>query len=193
MIIGAAANALMRLDELFGWQDQGNKGLTEEQQKALAIKNRQKADSKIREKTIGRKAGLAPKTQEQLEKWDRLFNYEVHRALFSQARAAQKLFVDRDGPFTLGPVSDDLSSAMFLNRSTELNWIALRLLPYMQRPETPQSEDWTSKWTLLDEFFEFMFDGLNALGKRIAPAYYEMLQAKFNFGPDKHFSEPVLA
>jgi hypothetical protein len=166
MILGGAANAIMEFDELFGWRGLRAADWTEEQ-KAQAIKNRQKAESKIRQKTMGKKSGLSAETQKQLEHWDRLFNYEVHRALFSQMRAAQQLFVDRDIPFTLGPVPDDLSTSMFLNRSMELNWITLRLLPYMRRPETPQSEDWTSAWSLLDDSFQFMFDGFNALALQL--------------------------
>jgi hypothetical protein len=72
----------------------------------------------------------------------------------------------------------------------ELNWIALRLLPYMRRPETPHSDDWNAKWKLLDESFKFMFDGFSELGKKIAPAYYEMLQAKFTSDPSIRFTEP---
>jgi hypothetical protein len=75
-----------------------------------------------------------------------------------------------DLSFQLGPPTDDLAAAMFLNRSMELNWIALRLLPYMRRPDTPPSEDWNAKWSLLDDSFKFMFDGFNELGKKTAPA-----------------------
>jgi hypothetical protein len=71
----------------------------------------------------------------------------------------------------------------------ELNWIALRLLPFMRRQETPNAEAWAAKWSLLDESFKFMFDGFDELGKKIAPAYYEMLQAKFKFGPATYFNE----
>src|SRR5438067_277695 len=60
---------------------------------------------------------------------------EVHRAFFSQSRAAQKLTVEKDLTLSLGPPPDDLAASMFLNRSMELNWIALRLLPYMRRPQ----------------------------------------------------------
>jgi hypothetical protein len=105
-------------------------------------------------------------------------------------RALGRLFVDRDLSFRLGPSQDDLAAAMFLNRSMELNWIALRLLPYMRRSDTPANEEWEAKWSLLDESLEFMFEGFSELGKKIAPAYYEMLQAKFSFDPKTYFNEP---
>jgi hypothetical protein len=188
MVLGAAANGFAHFDELFGWKGIGGTDWTESQ-KAQVIKNRQKIESKIREKIMGKKSELSAGTQTELEKWDRLFNWEVHRALFSYSRATRRLFVDRDLSFKLGPSPDDQAAAMFLNRSMELNWIALRLLPYMRRPETPPT-DWSTKWNLLDESFKFMFDGFNELGKKIAPAYHEMLQAKFKFDPSTHFTVP---
>jgi hypothetical protein len=189
MILGAAANGFAHFDELSGCKGLGAGNWTEEQ-KAQVIKQRQKSESKIKQGIMGKKSGLSAEAQKELENWDRLFNWEVHRALFSQTRAAQKLLLDRDTAFSLGPPPDNLAASMFLNRSMELNWVALRLLPYMRRPETPDTDVWTSKWNLLEESFHFMFDGFNALGKKIAPAYYEMLEAKFKFGPMTYFSEP---
>lgn len=188
MIAGAMANAMAHFDELLGSKGLSGGNWTDEQ-KAQMIKNRQKIESKIRERIIGKKSDLSIETQKQLENWDRLFNWEVHRALFSQARAGQQLLLERTVPFTLGPSPDDLAASMFLNRSMELNWIALRLLPFVRRPETPNGEAWAAKWSLLDESFQFMFDGFNELGKKIAPAYYEMLQAKFKFGPATYFND----
>jgi hypothetical protein len=192
MVLGAAANGMADFDELFGWKGMGGQDWND-MQKAQLIKNRQKVDSKIREKIIGKKSGLGTETQIELEKWDRLFNQEAHRSLLSYFLASQRLFVDRDLSFRLGPSPDDLAASMFLNRSMELNWIALRLIPYLRWPETPSSEDWNKKWSLLDQSFKFMFDGFNELGKKIAPAYYEMLQAKFKFDLDTHFTEPKTA
>jgi hypothetical protein len=189
MVLGATANGLANFDDLFGGKGIEGKDWTEEKNAQL-VKNRQKIESKVREKLIGKKSGLTATTQSELKKWDRLFNWEVHRSIFSYSLAAQRLLVDKDTSFKLGPSPDDLAAAMFLNRSMELNWIALRLVPYMRRAETPADKNWDDKWVLLDDSFKFMFDGFNALGKKIAPAYYEMLQDKFKFGPQKHFTEP---
>jgi hypothetical protein len=72
-----------------------------------------------------------------------------------------------------------------------LNFRVTALLGHMcLRMDAPDTDVWTSKWNLLEESFHFMFDGFNALGKKIAPAYYEMLEAKFKFGPMTYFSEP---
>jgi hypothetical protein len=63
---------------------------------------------------------------------------------------------------------DPIAASMFLNRSTESNWMILRLLPYMRKQETVGNEDWAKKWKILDESFRFMTDGLAGLRKKIA-------------------------
>jgi hypothetical protein len=173
-VLCAAANNMAAFDELFGWK--GTKGdVGTEQQAANQIKMRQKVENKIKSKIVGKQSGLLPESQIQLEKWDRMFNLEVHRSLFSWVRASQRLIVDRDLQFELGP---------------ELNWIALRLIPYMRRTETPKNDIWSAEWKLLDESFRFMFEGFSELDKKIAPAYLEMLETKFKFDSTTNFSEP---
>jgi hypothetical protein len=63
------------------------------------------------------------------------------------------------------------------------------MLPFTRRADKSQSADWDEKWNLLDESFAFMFRGFSALGKAIAPAYEEMLAAKFKFGPETFYVE----
>jgi hypothetical protein len=189
MILGAAANSFADFDELFGWKGIEGKDWQGAEQ-AQVVKNRQKIESKVRERIIGKHSDLSDDSKTELEKWNRLFNWEVHRAHFSYMRELGRLCVDKNLAFQLGPHPDDLAAAMFLNRSMELNWIALRLLPFARRAETPHSDDWDAKWILLDESFKFMFDGFGELGKKIAPAYYEMLQAKFKFDLETYFSAP---
>jgi hypothetical protein len=92
--------------------------------------------------------------------------------------------------FKLGPATDDISESMFLNRSLETNWMLHRLLPYMRRKETANDEEWARKWQVLDESFKFMMDGFVALGKKIGPAFVEVISTKFNFDPTLSFSAP---
>ena len=63
-----------------------------------------------------------------------------------------------------------------------------RVLPFMRRPETPKSKEWDSKWTLLDESFKSMTEALGAMEKPIAFAFIELIDKKFQFGPET-FSE----
>jgi hypothetical protein len=65
----------------------------------------------------------------------------------------------------------------------------LRLLPYMRRAETPLDVNWDKKWMLLDDSFKMMVDGLAGLGKKIAPAVLEMVQAKFKLSVRSYYFE----
>jgi len=49
----------------------------------------------------------------------------------------------------LSPV--ELNDAMFINRSNELNWMILRLIPCIRRKEVIWGDEWTKKWDLLEE------------------------------------------
>lgn len=187
-ILCAAANGMATFAELFGWEDKGGDWTPGDQEEIF--KAQLKTENLVREKIVGAKSELSENSQTQLLNWERLFNKEVHRALFSMYRASHRLIVDKKYDVSLGPTTDDLADAMFLNRSMELNWMALRLLPFMRRSDTPTNERWAANWRVLDESFKFMFDGFSALGKAIAPAYLELIETKFSFDPSKYFAEP---
>jgi hypothetical protein len=78
---------------------------------------------------------------------------------------------------------DETNDVMYVNRSNETNWMILRLLPYMRRADTPDNAEWIRKWKVLDESFRQMVQGLSNLGKKIADAFIEMMDAKFKFEP----------
>jgi hypothetical protein len=104
-------------------------------------------------------------------------------------RASQRIAVDNKFSMVLGPSSDELNEAMYMNRCTEIGWMILRLLPFMRRAETPKDEVWDRKWKLLDDSFKMMVDGLGGLGKKIAPAFTELIGVRFNFDPSVYYFE----
>lgn len=187
-ILCAVANGFATIEEVFADETQGEADRTAEQEEKH-FRAQLKIEGDVRAQICGAKSGLSEKSQEQLLIWERMFNKEVHRALFSFFRASRRLLIDGKRGMELVPPTDDLADSMFLNRSMELNWMCHRLLPFMRRADKSRSEDWDEKWKLLDESFAFMFRGFSALGKAIAPAYEEMLKAKFNFGPDTFYVE----
>jgi hypothetical protein len=67
--------------------------------------------------------------------------------------------------------------------------MVLRLLPYMRRMEPPQNTEWDRKWKLLDDSFKMMVDGLGGLGKKVAPAVFELVQTKFSFSTQTYYFE----
>jgi hypothetical protein len=159
------------------------------EQYGQVIKNRMKIEDKIVRHIIGKDSGLSDDAQAELLNWNRLFNWEAHRGLFSMFRASHRVVVEKKFDMVLGPTADDLNDAMYMNRCAEIGWMILRLLPFMRRAETPKDEDWDKKWKLLDDSFKMMVDGLGGLGKKIAPAFTEMIGAKFNFDSSLYYFE----
>jgi hypothetical protein len=99
------------------------------------------------------------------------------------------VLVEKKMKMVLGPTPDEMNESMYLNRWTETAWMIHRLVPFMRRPETPKEVGWDRKWKLLDDSFAMMVDGLAELGKGIAPAFKEMVGAKFAFGPETYYAE----
>ena len=186
----AVANNIARSSEMFGWQEGlPLDGTRDEPMKKMAD-SRRKAEYKIRSLIIGKELGLSEGTQAELLGWERMFNVEIHRGLFTLVDAVKDALKRK--LVVVGPNPDEMSDAMFFNRSNELNWMILRLMPCMRRKEIGwfSSDDWRKKWDLLEQSFRMMNEGLADLGKKIPLAHLEMIETKFNFGLDRYYIEP---
>jgi hypothetical protein len=75
----AAASGLTTFERLFGVEQRGEGAFTEEKY-GETIKDRMKTEDKIVRHILGAKSDLSPDTQAELLKWNRLFNWEAHRA-----------------------------------------------------------------------------------------------------------------
>ena len=188
-VLWAAAKGIGTFGELFGWEGVVGTDWTPEQE-AKIVSNRRKFEGFIRSNVIGKRSGLSDDSQAELLRWDRMFNQEAHRGLFTLFRASKDVLDPKGRGFSLVPYPDETLDAMFLNRSTEVNWMILRLLPFVRRKET-YYDSWSSKWKLLDNSFKFMHRGFSELGKKIAPAFTEMLEKKFDFDDQLFFIEPA--
>jgi len=185
----AAANKIETFGRLFGWDGMGGDPWSKDQYGEV-IKNRMKVEDKIVRNIVGKSSDLTQETQDQLTSWNRLFNWEAHRGLFTLFRASHRVLVDKKLEMVLGPSPDEMNETMYMNRCTELGWMILRLLPYARRAETPKEAAWDKKWKLLDDSFRMMVEGLGGLGKKIAPAIVELVDTKFAFGIDLYYFEP---
>ena len=76
-----------------------------------------------------------------------------------------------------------------MNRSSELGWLILRLLPYLQMTESAFGDGWHRKYLVLDESFRFMVHGLTKLGKKIGEAFITLVDEKFSFKPPFRYFE----
>lgn len=190
-VLCAAAGGIAGFGRLFGWEGLPE-GQTPEQRQDLVIKNRRKIEGMIKDRLIGAKSDLKPETSKLLLKLDQMFNIEAHRGLFSLFRESHKVMVEHKLDVQLVPGPDALRDAMFVNRATETNWMVHRLVPYMRRKDTPKDEIWEKNWKLLDDHFRWMVEGLGAIGKDIAPAFIEFIDAKFKFDASTYYSEPKI-
>ena len=181
----AIANDTMSFGELFGWQEALTFGGTRDEALKKMAASRMKAEHKIRSLIIGKESGLSEETQAELLGWEDMFNVETHRGLFT-------LFDTLDDALkgVVGPSVEERNDAMFINRSNELNWMILRLIPCIRRKEISWGDEWTTKWDLLEESFRMMNEGFAGLGKKVPLAHLEMIDMKFKFGPDHSYIEP---
>lgn len=181
----AAANGLARFGELFGWE--GVQGNLNEQQAEDVVKSRRKAEARVVDQLIGSKSGLSEETQAELQRWDRLFNWEAHRGLLTLYTASDELLKNPHNTSVV-PATSDMTEAMYMNRCHEVGWMILRLLPFMRRSETAHDR-WNDHWKLLDDSFRMMNEGFGDLGKKIAPAMAQLIMEKFSLTPDRFYSE----
>jgi hypothetical protein len=189
-ILCGSANNLATFGELFGWEGMEGGGKWDEAEQAQIVKNRMKIEDKLSRKLIGEKSGFSLETRKELETWSRLFNTEAHRGLFTLFRSSARLLEGKQS-MVVGPMNDEMSELMYMNRCTETCWMMLRLLPFIRRAETPKDAEWDRKWKLLDDSFRMMVDGLGGLGKRIAAAMVELIDTKFAFTTDMYYFEPT--
>jgi hypothetical protein len=186
-VLCAVANNMMGFNEMFGWEGLtlGDRTRTENRKMAA---NRLKTERKIRSLIIGNESGLSEETQAELLNWEQMFNLETHRGLFTLFDSlgdALKGKLD-----VVGPSTEKTNDAMFINRSNELNWMILRLIPCIRRKEFGWSDEWRKKWDLLEESFRMTNEGLADLGKKIPLAHLEMIEMKFNFGSGHYYIAP---
>ena len=184
----AIVTEMMPFKEIFGWQEGLTPGATRTEDNRKIAANRMKAERKIRSVIIGKESGLSEETKDELLNWDLLFNIETHRGLFTLFNTLGDGL--RGKLDVVGPSPDEKNDAMFINRSNELNWMILRLLPCIRRKGLVWSDEWTKKWNLLEESFRMMNEGFADLGKKIPLAHLEMIEMKFKFGLDHYYVEP---
>jgi hypothetical protein len=90
----------------------------------------------------------------------------------------------------VGPTFHEQAFAMYMNRASEVGWLILRLLPYLQIQENGFGIDWHRKCAVLDDSFRYMVHGLSNLGKKIGDAFITLVDERFSFGRSLSYFEP---
>lgn len=134
---------------------------------------------------------MPPNIRRGLALWDGLFHHQVHGGVLSLTTDLAALARRGEVPNT-GPTFESgflRSFAIYMNRSAEIGWLLLRLVPYLQVAKNSFGDEWHAKKAILDESFRFMLELLGTLGKSIGDALIVLVDEKFAFRPPFHYRE----
>lgn len=137
---------------------------------------------------IREKSGLDSGILCELKKWEQLFHDEVHGSkltLFTESRQ----WFRGEKPLSIGTVPIEKQYSMYMNRSSEIGWLIVRLLPFLQIEPYGFGEEWAEKWNVLDDSFKIMVEDLEKRGKKIATAFISFINTKFLFTPETCYHE----
>ena len=149
--------------------------------------NRKVAERRIMNSMMGRSSGLSSSDQQNLQEWREFFHMEVHGGWISLMQELAGLKKGRIPQ--IGPAVDQAAFVIYINRSAELGWMIVRLLPFLQRSERAFGKEWAEKLQILDDSFRYMVEGLGNLGKAIARSFITMMDTKFAFREPFHYFE----
>jgi len=147
---------------------------------------RKRTEFDVCQKMTGKESGLTQQTQDELSNWDALFHSEVRGVHLSLAAALGFMKGAELQPAL--PRFDAEQFAMFVNRYFEVCWMTLRLIPALQLPGMPLSQEWMDKWTMLDNALGMTVQTLTVQhGNKIGAAIVELVKAKFPFNAQTDF------
>ena len=150
-------------------------------------RKRKDLEHRISKEMYGETSGFSPDIVSILRHWDSLFHEEVHGGRLSLIHEME--FLAKGMLNRVGPSFHEQAFTVYMNRSAELGWLILRLLPYLQVTERAFGEDWYRKYEILDESFLFMVQGLTSIGKKIGEAFIALVEKKFTFSQPFYYSE----
>lgn len=153
----------------------------------IAIQKRRKnTEHEVRRKMTGRQSNLTSETLDALNKWDMLFDFEVHGARLSLGETQG--WMQGTEPLPVTPQFKEIPFGMFMNRYCEVGWMTHRLIPALQLPGMPLHDAWKMKWNVLDASFEQIMNSLTKhAGKPIGAAIVELVNTKFPFNEHSTF------
>jgi hypothetical protein len=188
LYLGAVVKGTSSLSALYGLTTPPTSAPWTEDDQNRVFRHRLTEEKKILDQMIGKGSELGDDHQAAFTQWDRLFNLQVHGARLTTMKEAMT-WLQKKEPFAVGPRLDDDTNALYMNRFTEVGWMMLRVLPFLQTDILVFNDGWQRKWALLDAVFRLFVNGLAGLGKKIALAFTAMIEAKFDTSPDTGYVE----
>lgn len=176
--LALVANKYTTLEAIEGLYAGSIRNHKEYKKKKDIIKNER---SKALKLFCGTDSGLSIATQEELEFWRDLFHMQVHGASFSDVELLGNL---QNGLLPLLSAPSEVNIALYMNRSQEIAWMIVRLLPLLKFEAVEINDDWRNKYHVLDDSFRYSIEGLASIGKKISHAIIELIDSKFAFPPE---------
>lgn len=186
IFLSAIAQGITNFQAIMGYPDKDAE-ITDDAMKRL-LSDKKKEEIRVLNLMIRGGSGLPPEVIEELGKWEQLFNAEVHGSRMSYFDELGPL-IKGEREFTVSPVIEEMSMAMYMNRSAEIGWLITKLLPYLQLQEGSFGDQWLARHAILDESFRYMQNGLSKLGKQIGDAFTIFVDEKFSFSNEFHYQE----
>jgi hypothetical protein len=175
--LGAIVVGISSFSALYGLREAPSTPWTKQDQRVV-LDRRKSEEKKIFNEMIGKSSGLEAVHLEALTQWNNLFHLQVHGARLSRMHETFAWLQEKKD-FAVGPRMDDDGFAMYMNRFTEIAWMTLRSLPFLQTETIHFSDEWQHQWQVLDDALRISVEGLGSLGKKIAPAFIAMIDSKF--------------
>lgn len=150
----------------------------------MAVKDE---EQRILDEMLRGKSGLAPEIRKVLQGWEQLFNLEVHGSMLTWVQGLD--WLRGKEALSFGPVPNEKSEAVYLNRETEIGWFVTKTFPFLQLEPGAFGKEWEEKLFVLDDSFRVMVEGLEKLGKKIGEAIRILVEKKFTFPNDLHYRE----
>lgn len=187
IFVGALVHGKTSFRKLLGiLEKQSVPSITEKEYQT--IKRRRKDEQRrILDEMIRRKSGLPADVQKELEIWENLFHEEVHGSLLTFSKDIG--WLQGKQPLSFGPIPNDGSIAMYINRASEIGWLFLRTFPFLQLEPNAFGKEWREKWTVLDDSFRIMIQSLEKIGKKIGHVFPILINARFTFPDDLYYHE----
>jgi hypothetical protein len=145
-------------------------------------------ERRIHDLIIGDSSGLPENTLKHLKIWEEFFHREVHGSRLAFIQELSNLLENRMPP-NLGPSPNEMSAAMYMNRLTEISWILLRLLRYLQPNRLAFDTKWRIRQALLDDSFRVMVEEFAKSGKKVGDAFLQFIDCKCQFDDELFYFE----
>ena len=153
------------------------------------IKNpRKKEESRVLDCMIRKKSSMPKEILGELEKWEKLFNEEIHGSKLSYNTELTYWIKSQRSP-SIGPIPNELSMGIYMNRAIEIAWLTVRLFPYLQPVENAFGEDWRKRQKILAESLRFMEESFIQEDKKIFDAFIYFVDQKFSFSEPFFYQE----